>query len=164
MLCWLRLLFFVSLLRFSNFSAPMPLARVPRGPGTRGREPRELHGLARGAPRRRRRKPGAPEVGVGKAPEVGRWHPGVTVTRGHFRVSAKGGRQAAGAGRGGGSEICTPWVLGPSCSAEWNTKQECLRAALHLSQAIDRRSSERDRQTVTGKMNCHLPFFRGAAG
>lgn len=143
MLCWLRLLFFVSLLRFSNFSAPMPLARVPRGPGTRGREPRELHGLARGAPRRRRRKPGAPEVGVGKAPEVGRWHPGVTVTRGHFRVSAKGGRQAAGAGRGGGQwdlhtlgprTILLSWVeyqtrVSPSCtSPQPGNRQEKQRA------------------------------------
>ena len=57
--------------------------------------------------------------------------------------------------------FATPWVLGPSCSAEWNTKRGCLGDALHFSQAIDRRSSERDRQTVTGKMNCHLPFFRG---
>lgn len=64
----------------------------------------------------------------------------------------------------GWSKICTPWVLRPSCSAEWNTKREGLGAALHLSQAIDGRSSERDRQTVTGKMNCHLPFFRGTAG
>lgn len=63
-----------------------------------------------------------------------------------------------------GGKICTPWVPGLSCSAEWNTKRECLDAELHLSQAIDRRSSERDRQTVTGKMNCHLPFFRGTAG
>lgn len=64
----------------------------------------------------------------------------------------------------GWSKICPPWVLGPACWAEWNTKRGSLSAALHLSQAIDRRSSQRDRQTVTGKMNCHLPFFRGSVG
>nr|BAE23646.1 unnamed protein product [Mus musculus] len=108
------------------------------------------------------RWPCSPEVevrGTNEVQEVGRWLLGLTIRPERFREL----RRRQGDELWGG-KICTPWVPGLSCSAEWNTKRGCLEAELHLSQAIDRRSSERDRQTVTGKMNCHLPFFRGTAG
>lgn len=143
-----------------NLSASLSTARLPWSPPS-GWEPPELGGSVPQGPRKRG-KPRARGVGAGrkgKAWGVGRWSQGFIIKHERVRSPGRGEDKPWGA-----SEVCTPWAPGPSCSAERNTKRWRLGAALHLRQAIDRRSSERDRQTVTGKMNCHLPFFRGAAG